>query len=202
MTKVIPALAAAAVVIAVAAVVIWQAGAPGSGRGDPVVETVGIEMYRGPLAPDEQPSGFVKHSQVVALVTVTDVEKPRWNTPNGTMPAELGLVATQGLFVYTPVLTRVESYIKGAGPETIRVSQIGGTRDGIEVVLSNGYKFSPGMKAVVFLNPPGMNVNGWTLENAYIISGDKAYSQWDEREMSVGGLETQLRQAAAAEAGQ
>ena len=175
----------------VAALLIWQAlGAP-AGQGDPVEKTIVMTSYRAPLRPGEAPAGHVKNVDIVAVVTILRVEEPRWNSSDGKTPGE---------FIYTPVLVQAESYLKGDGPRSFRISQLGGTRDGVRVVEEDGYAFEAGMKAVVFLNPPGVNINGWTLENAYIITGDKAYSQWDQREMPVAELDTQLRQAAAAEA--
>lgn len=185
----------------VVGVLAWQLASEDSSRSDPLVERVKVFMYRPPLGPNEQPSGFMKHSQVVALVTVTDIEEPRWNTPSGRMPGGMVLPNIGDWFIYTPVVVKADSYIKGAGPETLRISQLSGSRDGItfELASPEGYNFTPGMRAVVFLNPPGINVNGWTLENAYIITGSRAFSQWDQRELPVEDLLAQLRAAAAAE---
>jgi len=194
--------------LAVAATLVWQFGTLGSEKGDhvvggdPLVNKIRIDMYGGGgLAPDEQPSGYVKNVDVVALVTVEQVEEASWNNQAGTMPSDfllpVGTRTGEFTFVYTPVVVRIDSYIKGVGPDKLVVSQLGGTRDGITTEVNDWYTFSPGMKAVVFLNAPGTNINGWTLVNAYIITSSKAYSNWDKRELPAEALLAQLRQAAA-----
>ncbi len=189
--------------VTVAGVILaWQVLYVDSGGGALTVRTINLDTYRGPLTPGEQPSGFVDDVQTVALVTVLDVEEPRWNSPDGSYPGDSAVSFGTGLgLVYTPVLVSVDQYIKGAGPDKIRISQLGGARDGISVTMDNGYKFDVGMEAVVFLNPPGTNISGWTLEDAYVVSGGRAYSKWDDREMAVTDLIAQLRHAAELESG-
>jgi hypothetical protein len=144
----------------------------------------------------------VKNHTLVALVTVTEVQEPQWNTPDGAA-SEVSPEDAGARFIYTPVDVKVDSYIKGSGPEALRLAKIGGTRDCVAFEVSDEkWEFTTGMRAVVFLTPPGINVDGWTLGNAYIIEANTAYSTIDQREIQVEALLPQLEPAAAAEGNQ
>jgi hypothetical protein len=152
--------------------------------------------FRGPLLADEHPSVWVDDFPTVAVVTVEGVGHSSWSTASGEFEGRDGVLA--GALIYTPMTLRVDEYIKGSGGEKLDAAIRGGEADGVtldmEIHLGNGDQ------AVVFLSEPHDRYGGPIVENAYVIDGDMATSNLDQKSLGVSDLLSGLREAAAAEA--
>lgn len=83
---------------------------------------------------------------------------------------------------------RVERYLKNPQPQPVlNIRLLGGTADGTTMSGLNGLELEEGMRAVVFLThevPPGT----WKYSTIYTITGDMAYSAWDEKTLQTNEL--------------
>jgi hypothetical protein len=158
---------------------------------DPVAgPNLAIDVYRGPLLPGEHPKGWVKYYPVVALVRFDRVLDARTGTIDG-------LPTAAPPIVYTPLSATVIEYIKGSGPSTLSLTQWGGSASGLRMDLD--FAINEGATAVVFLiGPKGTEPR--RIDNAYVIDGDTARSELDQKSLPVDELLSGLREAAAEEA--
>ena len=185
--------------LAALAVVIWQSAESGSdeaGAG-PLFDGIAVYDYRGPLGADEHPSVWIDWFPTVVLVTVEETGEARWSTPSGKFEG-FEEIAAFGSLIYTPTTLRIAEYIKGSGEKTLQVAMIGGVVDGVTMDMQ--IPITVGDRAVLFLREAPSAYVGPIVDNAYVIDGDGAYSDLDQKQLSVADLLSGLRTAAAASA--
>lgn len=93
---------------------------------------------------------------IVAIGTVVQVLPARWNTPDGGRPANPHTRQSKERdTIYTPVIMRVETYLKGAQPQPqVQILVNGGVvgQDSITYGGRGNHAFREGERVVVFLN--------------------------------------------------
>ena len=162
---------------------------PASG-GDTPITMIGVHGAAVPRAIEERS----RQAAVIALVTVERVEPARWNTPDGTAPANLqtsGQTTGESPLIYRPVHLRVERYLKQPQDQAmITVHQLGGQLDGVTFATSEEMvTFEEGQRAVVFLSrkhPPA--AVEWGVYSAYILEGGEAVSPVDQNRVPLDAL--------------
>jgi hypothetical protein len=95
--------------------------------------------------PPYQPAWInLSPEQIVALGVIVDVRAARWNTPNGSLPAEYrrdwSRALDNGFFLSKPVSFQVEEYWKNPQAEdTLQVLSLGGNDGSREVRYNNAF---------------------------------------------------------------
>lgn len=187
------AAAAASLIVAGIGMFVWSTAAPGSESAGAENEVTGIVVYtyRGALPEGVHPSVWVDDYPIVALITVEKLGDSRFSSTSGKFEGMTGDL------IYTPVTVAVDEYIKGSGAKTMAVWLMGGNADGITLDMET--PLVEGDEAVVFLGDGGHTYDGFIVHNAYLIKGDVATSELDEKTLSVSDLLNGLRDAAASD---
>lgn len=136
----------------------------------------------------------------IATVTVIREEPARWNSPDGTAPADY---RSGGIhFIYTPVRVRVDSVIRGSDiseGDEITVRRYEGTVGDVTYVWEGGpsQALLEGQRAVVFLDPVAEPDDGtghrvpnaaYRLEeDRTLVSADGDYRDTLDRLLSLVG---------------
>lgn len=169
---------------------------PKTAASEPPVRTTTISSYPALHAPEDA----ARRAPIVVLGTVEKVGPARWNTPDGSEPAEGSRETSFVPFVYTPVTVHVDKTYKGVPQGTLTLKVLGGQVGDERFTACDTWMPEEGARLVLFVDRTYKERSGATLAVAlstYQVDGDEAVPRenTDNRKLKLRDLESIVAKA-------